>query len=253
MATREIRTANVHVSCDVCGRTLLRGERADTFLQGGVRRAVCELCAPRALREGWVREGEELELEPPPSRGERRRGLLERLRGRREGEEQAAAEGRDAAWEGAPDPESAAPAGEEHPPVAPATGGSRLRAGGAPAPPAPAAARPGRAVRAVPMGPQQRVAAAIACFNASEHPRTVAGVARSLGEPTVSVRALEGPSGEVAIVVAWELSWYRYEVSLGDDEPSVRVAAQGHELEDLERDEREANVAVDEYGRLSAP
>lgn len=102
------------------------------------------------------------------------------------------------------------------------------------------------------MSPQQRVAAAIDCFNASEHPRTIAGVARSLGEPTVSVRALEGPAGEVAIVVAWELSWYRYEVSLGDDEPTVRVAAQGHELEDLERDEREANVAVDEYGRLSA-
>jgi len=263
MATREIRTANVHVSCDVCGRTLLRGERADTFLQGGVRRAVCELCAPRALREGWVREGEELELEPPPSRGERRRGLLERLRGRREGEERAAAppaaEARDAAWEDAPDREDAPPAApgsaadEEHAPAAPSTGGSRRRAGGAQAPAAPAAVRPGRAVRAVPMSPQQRVAAAIACFNASEHPRTVAGVARSLGEPTVSVRALEGPSGEVAIVVAWELSWYRYEVSLGDDEPSVRVAAQGHELEDLEREEREANVAVDEYGRLSAP
>jgi len=260
MATREIRTANVHVSCDVCGRTLLRGERADTFLQGGVRRAVCELCAPRALREGWVREGEELELEPPPSRGERRRGLLERLRGRREGEEQAAApsaaEAHEAAWEGAPDPgpDTPVPPGEEEPaPAAPAAAAQRRRAAGAPGQDVPAPARPGRAVRAVPMGPQQRVAAAIACFNASEHPRTVAGVARSLGEPTVSVRALEGPSGEVAIVVAWELSWYRYEVSLGDDEPSVRVAAQGHELEDLAREEREANVAVDEYGRLSAP
>ena len=46
-----------HLTCDVCGRTLLRGERAEAFLDGGARKAVCELCTSRALNEGWMREG----------------------------------------------------------------------------------------------------------------------------------------------------------------------------------------------------
>ena len=40
MTTKDIRTAQVQVSCDVCGRTLLRGERAETYLAGGSRRQV---------------------------------------------------------------------------------------------------------------------------------------------------------------------------------------------------------------------
>jgi hypothetical protein len=33
--TRDIRTNQQDMSCDVCGRTLLRGERAEPFLAGG--------------------------------------------------------------------------------------------------------------------------------------------------------------------------------------------------------------------------
>lgn len=266
MATREIRTANVHEVCDVCGRSLLRGEQTDTFLQAGVRRAVCELCAPRALREGWVREGDAPEPDPQPARSERRRGLLERLRGRRAGEDAARpGSGRGALREGSP-------ALELGPPATPGAAAAEAEAisslpgeaaaeavahqpapvaGHQPPRPATAPARPGRGVRAVPMGSQQRVAAAIECFNASEHPRTISGVARTLGAPDVTVRALDGPAGEVSIVVAWELSWYRFEVSLADDEPSVRLAAQGHELAQLDEREREPNAAADERGRLS--
>ena len=36
--TRDIRTNQLDVACDVCGRTLLRGEHAEHFLAGGERR-----------------------------------------------------------------------------------------------------------------------------------------------------------------------------------------------------------------------
>ena len=50
MSTRNIRTpaADLHLVCDVCGRTLLRGERSHPYLEGGERRTVCELCTSRA-------------------------------------------------------------------------------------------------------------------------------------------------------------------------------------------------------------
>ena len=62
--TRDIRTNQIDIACDVCGRTLLRGEHAETFLAGGSRREVCDLCTARAQNEGWIREsgGDELAL-----------------------------------------------------------------------------------------------------------------------------------------------------------------------------------------------
>jgi len=54
--TRDIKTNQQDISCDVCGRTLLRGERPEAFLAGGARRQVCELCTARAQHEGWIRE-----------------------------------------------------------------------------------------------------------------------------------------------------------------------------------------------------
>jgi hypothetical protein len=55
MATRTIVTSQPDVECDVCERRLLRGEQPDVFLAAGRRRIVCELCAPRAAHEGWLR------------------------------------------------------------------------------------------------------------------------------------------------------------------------------------------------------
>jgi hypothetical protein len=132
---------------------------------------------------------------------------------------------------------------------------------GAELPPAPVAASPEpparprrretRHVRAVPTSAEHRIAFAIDAFNRSEHPRTVAGVARSLGLPSVSVRPVSGHPSVVHLVIAWELCWYRYEFDLADEDGGTRLAAQGQELEELEPPEREANAACDEYGRLS--
>jgi len=228
MTTKDIRTSNVQVSCDVCGRTLLRGEHAQTYLAGGSRRQVCELCTARAVHEGWVREG--LALERTAGRsfgGERRRSLLGRLRLPRGASEQARPR---------PAPQVNGSAEAWHEPV--------QEAGMASAP------EP-RHVHAVPTSVEQRTVSAIERFNRSEHPRTVAGVARSLGAPVVVVR----PSGEadslMTVVVSWELCWYRYEVDLSDDAAAVRLAGQGYELAEIDAaDCAEPNAAADEYGTL---
>jgi hypothetical protein len=55
----------------------------------------------------------------------------------------------------------------------------------------------------------------------------------------------------VNVVVAWELCWYRYEIDLSDDVPGVRVADQGIELDELEREERQPNALADENGALA--
>jgi hypothetical protein len=102
----------------------------------------------------------------------------------------------------------------------------------------------------VPTSDEHKIASAVEMFNASEHRRTVAGVARSLGPPEVSVRPVAGAPSTVNVVVAWELCWYRYEVDLSDDVPSVRVADQGIELDELAPEERQSNAISDETGSL---
>ncbi len=97
-----------------------------------------------------------------------------------------------------------------------------------------------------------KVARALEVFNAGEQPRRVAGVARSLGAPTVTVRPLDDSGSTVAIVVAWELCWYRYEVDLGDEAAGSQLVAQGMELDELPEEDRLANAAADERGELSA-
>jgi hypothetical protein len=108
-----------------------------------------------------------------------------------------------------------------------------------------------RHVRAVPTSIEHKVSSAVELFNASEHPRTVAGIARSLGLPEVSVLPVEGAVSAVALLLAWELCWYRYEVDLSDEIPAVRVAGQGYELDELSPEERRPNAVADEYGTLS--
>ncbi len=92
-------------------------------------------------------------------------------------------------------------------------------------------------MRAVPTSVEQKVVSAAELFNESEHPRTVAGVARSLGAPDVCVLPSSSRPSLVTLVVSWELCWYRFEVDLSDEVPGVRSAGQGYELSELDPEE----------------
>ena len=107
-----------------------------------------------------------------------------------------------------------------------------------------------RHVHAVPTNADLKMARALELFNASEHPRKVAAVARSLGQPIVAVRPSATEGSVVAITVAWELSWYRYELDLADEPAGVRHIGQGTHLDELDEGERLANAAADEHGEL---
>src|SRR5579862_3561038 len=86
-------------------------------------------------------------------------------------------------------------------------------------------------------------------FNGSAYRRTVGGIAKSLGEPHASIVPLSGTSGELAVTVAWELSWYQYRVSPESAQP-VRLERRGHELEELEEGYKDWNAQVEDEGRL---
>lgn len=259
MATRSIVTSQPDVACDVCGRRLLRGETPDTFLAGSELRTVCELCAPRAAQEGWRRGSESEALGRRPPRGRRGVSLLDRLRTLREpaqrrvaprersadelfdvasGEQPAAyerdlylgavaAERADAEWMGA-----------EH------AGELELAVESLPA------QQP--VVEALPAGGVEDRGAlrALEIFNHGEQPRRVAGVARSLGAPSVSVRPIAGSEGRYALVVAWELCWYRYEVHLEDELAGACMVEKGTELDELPSEDRLGNALADERGQL---
>jgi hypothetical protein len=86
-------------------------------------------------------------------------------------------------------------------------------------------------------------------FNGSAYRRTVGGIAKSLGEPNASIVPLSGTSGELAVTVAWELSWYQYRVSPDSAQP-VRLERRGHELAELDEGFKDWNAQVEDEGRL---
>src|SRR6059058_6141924 len=56
-------------------------------------------------------------------------------------------------------------------------------------------------------------------FNGSTYRRTVGGIRKSLGEAHASIVPLSGDAGEIAVTVAWDLSWYQYRVSPESAQP----------------------------------
>jgi hypothetical protein len=244
VATRSIVTSQPDVACDVCARRLLRGEQSEVFLAAGRRRTVCELCAPRALHEGWLRETDHDPVSLPVEPARRGRSLFDRLR--QVGKPTAgAASTMSSSDESEPAPYDFLDGSGR---VAEESYGRQLSEESEIAPP-PARAQPVAAVAAV--AGRGGAEHAIAVFNASEHPRRVSGVARSLGAPSVNVRPDEDVEDLVLIVIAWELCWYRYEVRLYDGDAAVRVLAQGTELGELANEDRLANAVAEESGALA--
>jgi hypothetical protein len=234
---KELRPFHDNVSCDVCGRTMLKGERTETYLApGGHRNLVCELCFVRAEHAGWIRESA---ADAMPARGPRmqdRGSLLGRLRLRR-GEAGAEDDGtpiddRQTYEEGPPDPLPGNGDG--------AVPDTRRRA--APQDP--------RHVRAVPTTAEVKVERALDLFNGSEHQRTVAGLTRTLGVPWISANPDGAAPSTVTVVVAWELSWYRYRVDLGDAADPVVMLDKGDEIADIADDSPDWNAGLDTEGRI---
>ena len=240
-----IRTSHDHDVCDVCTRALLRGENIEVFVNGGRRYSVCELCKPHALQEGWVREGAIPDFQGGGDRVQRRRSLFGRKRrSEREIELQEPAEPRTlddelsfgGGWGVAAQVAGPAP---EPVPAAPAAAqgrGSRIR-------------EP-RHVHAIPTSGDHKIAVAVDVFNASTHRRTVSGVARSLGAPSVNITPDQTHPSIVWIVVSWELCWYRYEVDLSDPQGHARLDGQGYELSELAEHELIGNASSDGSGAL---
>ena len=135
---------------------------------------------------GWVREGAD-PIRRPRASVERRRSLLGRLRGARRG----------GAPRGRSRPDRAADSGAAPPPAS----HRRAPSGAAPGDRRRDATREPRHVRAIPTSAEQKAASGgRSCSTSSEHPRTLAGVARSLGSPTVSVLPLRRPPELVNVV-----------------------------------------------------
>jgi hypothetical protein len=229
---KELRPFHDPISCDVCGRTILKGERAESYLMpGGERKLVCDLCATRALNEGWIRESGPGELPAARRRPEQRGSLFGRLRRRREHDAGADDDDTNGGW----DPD----AQPEQPPVRERSSPQRE------------APRDPRHVRAVPTTADVKVERALERFNGSEHVRATAGIMRSLGEPWVAAAPDIAAPSQVDILIAWELSWYRYRVDLSDAGEAVVLLEKGEELDQLEGEPPDWNVQASPDGTLA--
>jgi hypothetical protein len=244
---KELHPGHEGVACDVCGRTILKGERVEPFLApGGQRHSVCELCFRRAEHGGWIRESVAGDTPARAARPEPRRPLLARLRRRLAGGRQPAA----AAEAGG----NGAVMGDVEPPGREA--GTSPDA--APSEPFDLAPEPARAppwtdtrhVRAVPTTAEVKVERALELFNGSEQQRRVAGIARTLGMPWVTALADPAVPSAVDVVVAWELSWYHFRIDLGDERDPVAMLDKGEELDQIDEALRVWNAAMDDRGML---
>lgn len=194
VATFGATSSRQMVSCRVCGRTLLLGERSTGYFtaSGEGPYDVCELCVPRAHRYG---------LRPRPSTPDevarvRAGSVASRIIAGISGRSHRTRRATPAPVQGSAAVAAAAAAGQSRK-------GRRRRAT--------APALDSASLGAVPVG-SAAIPVALAAFNQSPHARTLAGLYRTLGEPTASVAPRSATDREVILTVAWEIVWYQFRV-----------------------------------------
>lgn len=99
-------------------------------------------------------------------------------------------------------------------------------------------------------GTEQAMVEAAELFNDSAYRRTIAGIAKSLGEARVSFLPLSGTNPEVVVTVAWDISWYQYRIVF-ESAQQVRLAERGYELDELDDRFKGWNGSLGADGRLS--
>jgi len=214
-------------TCAACGRTILDGERVHSYVSAEGGHEVCALCVGRATELGWLPADEEGAEERLRAEAAPRTGFFARLFAR------------PARGDGSPEAPTAAESPADLPPP---------EAVQAPPPdPAGRGMRPRRLPPDLP--PANRFERAIARFNAGEAGRTVVGLSRTLGAPSVSVGDSAGAADEVRVTVAWELTWYQWGVDLGDELRPVYELAKGFEVGEIDAAARQWNASAHD-GRI---
>jgi hypothetical protein len=98
-------------------------------------------------------------------------------------------------------------------------------------------------------GPEQAMVEAAELFNDTAYRRTIAGIAKSLGDARVSLLHLAGVNPEIVITIAWDISWYQYRVVF-ESAQAVRLAERGYELEELDARFKDWNAHLHADGRV---
>ena len=217
--------------CAICERALLVGERSWSYVAApGDTRIVCTLCKSRAEASGWVSSAL-AEAEPWPR---------QRTRGRRFGAGLAGAAAR--VRRGLSPPAPAPPPMDDLPAeLEPAAVVEEAPGPYEPIEPEPVpvehedspAPSPEPEPSFEPLAADQLVARALRIFNSSEEQRQVGGLRRTLGNPLVSVQPAGDGRDVAVLVIAWDLSWYEWEVDVHDGEAAVTEVRKGSELSEI--------------------
>lgn len=237
MNVKELRPSLDPETCAVCGRRLLQGEVVNWYVApDSSRRAVCELCVPRAERARWMRERDGEPIVPLRPTRAARGGVMKRIGdffGARDADELELEE-----FEMPSEPVEDQPARRRVRTIR----RDAEKVDDPVVPPAP------REVRAVPTGPAAQLAQGLELFNESQFPRIIAGLSRSLGDPQVA--AVNDNAGNVDIYVGWDIAWYSYRVDLGDAGDPVEQSGRGNDTVELADRVTDWNARADDYGRL---
>jgi hypothetical protein len=232
----------------VCRRTILDGEQVRSYVSAEGRHEVCELCEGRTAELGWLPADQDGAQEKLRAGSEPKPGLFARLLAR---PERTVAEGGELAAPAPPAPRANYELDTERYDVE-----AEWAAASGPAPdaaPAPLPDPAGRGMRPrrlqPDLSPTSRFERAIARFNAGEAGRTVSGLTRTLGAPSVSVGDSAGTADEVRVTVAWELTWYQWGVDLGDELRPVYELSKGFEVAEIDAAARQWNASAHD-GRI---